>query len=169
MAEVRVSGVCGELTADMVARFGRDVLDHKPDYVLILSGTNDLGWNIAPAAIMRNLVAMFTRTLEAGGLPIPITVPSIRVKEAQRSREGREWVTDHLERLRQLNGLIRECARLQGLPCVDLFAATVDPDSGQLADIYSNDGIHLTTTGYRLLARESARVLTPLVSRGVEM
>ncbi|MBL8054080.1 MAG: hypothetical protein JNK03_11965, partial [Nitrospira sp.] len=31
--EIRVSGVCGELTGEMVARFGRDVLDHQPKYV----------------------------------------------------------------------------------------------------------------------------------------
>jgi lysophospholipase L1-like esterase len=160
--------MCGEMTAEMGARFGRDVLDHKPDYVPILGGTNDLGWNVAPAAIMRNLVEMFEKTLQAGGLPIPITVPSIRVEEAQPSREGQEWIVDHLERRHELNGLIRECARSRDLPCVDLFAATVDPGSGQLAEIYSNDGIHLTTAGYRLLAREIARVLTPLVSRGVE-
>jgi len=35
---------------------------------------------------------------------------------------------------------------------VDLFAATQEPDSGQLAQSYSNDGLHLTTEGYHRLA-----------------
>ncbi|NJN36990.1 MAG: hypothetical protein HC794_07975 [Nitrospiraceae bacterium] len=47
---------------------------------------------------------------------------------------------------------------------IDLFTATVDPDSGQLAQVYSNDGIHLTTAGYRLFAEQVALVLKPLLS-----
>ncbi len=38
------------------------------------------------------------------------------------------------------------------LPLVDLFTATSEPETGLLAERYSNDGLHLTTDGYRLLA-----------------
>ena len=41
--QVRTSGVCGELTGEMVLRFRRDVLAHQPTFVVILGGTNDLG------------------------------------------------------------------------------------------------------------------------------
>ena len=34
----------------------------------------------------------------------------------------------------------------------DLFAATAEPETQQLAARYSNDGLHLTTAGYRLVA-----------------
>ena len=166
-AQVRVSGVCGELTGEMVMRFRRDVLDHKPGYVPILGGTNDLGWNAAPLEILRNLVNMYEQTLAAGGIPIPVTVPSLRVENSQGSREGQEWVAEHLARRGQLNRLIQEYATSKSIACVDLFAATADPDSGQLAEIYSNDGIHLTTAGYRLFAEQVAQVLTLLLSRAV--
>jgi lysophospholipase L1-like esterase len=52
-----------------------------------------------------------------------------------------------------LNGSIRDYAASKHLACVDLFAATADPDTGLLSAPYSNDGLHLTTAGYRLLAR----------------
>lgn len=166
-AQVRVSGVCGELTGEMVMRFRREVLDHMPGYVPILGGTNDLGWNASPLEIIRNLVEMYEQTLAAGGIPISVTVPSLRVENSQGSREGQEWVAEHLARRGQLNKLIHEYATSKGIACVDLFAATVDPDSGQLAEIYSNDGIHLTTAGYRLFAEQVAQVLTLLSSRAV--
>ena len=167
-AQVRVSGICGELTGEMVMRFRRDVLDHMPGYVPILGGTNDLGWNAAPGEIMRNLLKLYEQTRAAGGVPIPVTVPSIRVEDSQGSREGQEWVADHLARRQQLNGLILEYASSKGLAMVDLFAATADPESRQLAAIYSNDGIHLTTAGYRIFAEQVARILKPLLqSRGV--
>jgi lysophospholipase L1-like esterase len=51
-----------------------------------------------------------------------------------------------------LNGLIQEYARSKALQCLDLFAATADPDSLQLCPEYSNDGLHLTTAGYRRFA-----------------
>ena len=161
--QIRISGVCGELTGEMVARFQRDVLDHQPGYVPILGGTNDLGWNASPSDIMGNLITMYEQTLAIGGVPIPVTVPSIRVEDASGSREGQEWLAEHLARRNQLNHRIQDYAGSKGLGCVDLFVATLDPESGQLAAIYSNDGIHLTTDGYRLFAEQVARVLKPLL------
>jgi len=167
-AQVCISGMCGELTGEMVMRFRRDVLDHEPGYVPMLGGTNDLGCNVAPTEIMCNLVTMYEQVLAAGGLPIPVTVPSIRVEENQGSPEGREWVADHLAQRAVLNRLIRDYAASKAIVCVDLFTATTDPESGQLARMYSNDGLHLTTAGYRLFAEQVARVLKPLLSGSSE-
>lgn len=161
--EIRVSGICGELTGEMVARFGRDVLDHQPKYVPILGGTNDLGWNMSPQDIINNLITMYDQVLGMGRLPIPVTVPSIRVEGSAGSREGRMWVAEHLARRSQLNQLIQGYADSKRLAYVDLFAATVEPESGQLAVNYSNDGIHLTTAGYRLFAERVAQILKPLL------
>ena len=167
-AQIHTSGICGELTGEMVMRFRRDVLEHKPGYVPILGGTNDLGWNASPTEIIRNLVKMYEQTFAAGGLPIPVTVPSIRIEDGQGSREGEEWVSGHLARRGQLNQLIRDYAAAKQCAYVDLFAVTADPDSGQLAQLYSNDGLHLTTAGYRLFAEQVAKVLKPLLLHTTE-
>lgn len=161
LAEVQTSGICGELTGEMVMRFRRDVLNHGPAYVPILGGTNDLGWNRSPSDIMRNLVAMYEQTLAMGSLPIPVTIPSIRVEDGSESAEGGEWIAGHLARRHELNQLIQDYADAKSIGYVDLFTATAEPESGQLAAIYSNDGIHLTTAGYQLFAHMVARVLQP--------
>ena len=166
-AEVRTSGICGELTGEMVMRFRRDVLESQPGFVSILGGTNDLGWNGAPSDIMCNLVKLYEQTFAGGGIPIPVTVPSLRVEDGQDSREGQEWVAGHLARRGELNRLIREYAAAKHIACVDLFRATADPDTKQLAARYSSDGLHLTTAGYRLFAEQVALVLIPLLSQGV--
>ncbi|MEY4703863.1 MAG: hypothetical protein RL042_46 [Nitrospirota bacterium] len=149
---VSVSGICGELTGDMAIRFRSAVVVHQPTYVVILGGTNDLGWNAAPAAIMHNLLTMYELAAAAGIKPVPVTVPSIRVTDGLRSEEGRRWFAEHLDRRRQLNGLILRYAKSKRLAALDLFAATVEPETHQLAALYSNDGLHLTTAGYRLVA-----------------
>jgi acyl-CoA thioesterase I len=162
--QVRVSGICGEVTGEMVLRFRSDVLRHQPQAVVILGGTNDLGWNAAPREIMRNLVKMYELTRAGGGVPIPVTVPSIRMEGSEASCEARAYIADHLERRRQLNGLIQEYASSKQIACIDLFAATAEPDTSQLAAVYSNDGIHLTSAGYRLFAELAASVLSPLLA-----
>ena len=149
---VSVSGICGELTGEMAMRFRSAVLIHQPTHVVILGGTNDLGWNAAPAVIMRNLLKMYELATAAGIQPVPVTVPSVRVGDDLRSEEGRRWFAEHLNRRRQLNGLILRYAESKRLAAFDLFAATVEPDTQQLAALYSNDGLHLTTAGYRLLS-----------------
>lgn len=164
--QVSTSGICGELTGEMVLRFRRDVLAHEPHYVVILGGTNDLGWNGPTHEIMRNLVKMYEQTLAAGGVPVPVTVPSLRVEDAGNSREGMEWVAGHLDRRHELNERILDYGRSKGLAAVDLFTATAEPETNLLAREYSNDGLHLTTAGYRLFADLVYRqVLQPALSK----
>jgi acyl-CoA thioesterase I len=151
--DVRVSGICGELTGEMAMRFRRDVLDHRPDHVVVLGGTNDLGWYARPDDIMRNLIKMYELARASAIVPVPVTVPSVRVEIGGGGPEAEAWLTQHIERRRVLNGLIRDYAVSKHLPWVDLFTATADLETHQLAAPYSNDGLHLTTAGYRLLAR----------------
>ena len=47
-ARVEISGICGEVTGEMVLRFRAAVLNRRPQTVVILGGTNDLGWNADP-------------------------------------------------------------------------------------------------------------------------
>ncbi len=149
---VSVSGVCGELTAEMSARFRSDVLARRPGHVVILGGTNDLGWNGAPEEIMRNLLKMYEASRAEGVVPVPVTVPSIRLDLNGGGPDAEAFLDRHLAGRDQLNGLIQRYAESKGLACIDLFTATAEQPSRQLAERYSNDGIHLTTAGYRLLA-----------------
>src|SRR5262245_15234994 len=154
---VSVSGVCGELTGEMAMRFRSAVLERQPTHVVILGGTNDLGWNAAPTDIMRNLLKMYELAAAAGIKPVPVTVPSIRMGDDLRTEEERRWFAAHLDRRHQLNGLILRYADSKDLAAIDLFAATLEPETQQLAARYSNDGLHLTTSGYRLLAERLYR------------
>lgn len=151
-ATVAVSGVCGELTSEMVARFSRDVIALKPAGVVILGDTNDLGWQAAPAEILRNLLAMYDMALAEQVRPVAVTVPSIRIAGNVGGGEGRLWLDGHIQRRRELNEMIQRVCLEKQLSCVDLFAATQEQGSGLLAEPYSNDGLHLTTEGYRRLA-----------------
>lgn len=94
-----------------------------------------------PAEIIRHLITMYEQASAVGVRPVAVTVPSIR------------GFDDHIARRRELNALIAGQCADRALPCVDLFTATSEPETGRLALEYSNDGLHLTTAGYELLAR----------------
>ena len=149
---VSVKGMCGETTSDMMTRFSRDVIDVGPSHTVILGGTNDLGWNVAPSTIMTHLERFYTMALAAGIRPVGVTVPSIRA-EGHGGGPLPAWLQEHLQYRWELNRLIAErCERLQ-MPCVDLFQGTSEPPSSLLAARFSSDGLHLNDAGYLTFAR----------------
>ena len=77
----------------------------------------------------------------------------MRVDVTSGGPDAESWLKQHLERRLELNRLIGEYAASKRLAWVDLFTATADHDTQLLAARYSNDGLHLTTAGYQLLAR----------------
>jgi lysophospholipase L1-like esterase len=132
-------GVVGELTDDMAGRFDRDVVGSRPDAVIILGGSNDLGWGLEPPSVARNLAGMYDKALRAGIRPVACTVPSVLGYD-----EG-------IQPRVQLNRLIRRYSAALGIISVDLFSATAD-SAERLREEYSNDGLHLSAQGYEAMA-----------------
>ena len=65
-------GIGGQVTAQMLARFRPDVINHKPEKVVILAGTNDIAMNqgfVALEHIFGNIVSMAELALANGIKP----------------------------------------------------------------------------------------------------
>jgi len=133
-------GVVGELTQDMLKRFDPDVLKSQSDAVIILGGSNDLGWKQEPQSVAGNLARMYDEALEHQIQPISCTIPSVLGFD--------EGIRPRL----QLNQLIRKYSAERSIVCVDLFFATGDSLTGRLKEEYSNDGLHLNPLGYETIA-----------------
>jgi acyl-CoA thioesterase-1 len=157
---VLVHGVCGETTQDMQLRYQEDVLDHLPQVVIILGGTNDLGLGISATAIIGNLRFFYEQAQAHGILPVAVTVPSLRddvgQNEVFEKGQSLREITPTVERaiaLRVvLNQSIKELSCERHIPVVDWFAETCEVGTQVLASEYSNDGLHLNTMGYGKLA-----------------
>jgi acyl-CoA thioesterase-1 len=132
-------GVSGDLTSGMIDRFSQDIVDEKADYVIILGGTNDIGWGYDLSLIARNLTSMYDAAMKNGITPVACSVPSILGYD--------ELIAPRL----QLNQLIRTRAQARNIAFVDLFTATADPKSHRLLHDYSADGLHLNLKGYRAM------------------
>jgi len=133
-------GGCGELTSDMLQRFQTDVVDHQPQYVIIMGGTNDVGWNHNPSQILMNLRTMYDIAEDNGIRPVACTIPSI-------------LGFDELIPLRlRLNDMIESETEKRGMAFIDVFEATADPETNRLLEQYSGDGLHLNNEGYEKIA-----------------
>lgn len=137
--EFIIKGISGELTEEMLRRFNRDVIALKPDYVIILGGANDIGWGIKIEVIRDNLFSMCDMALNAGIAPILVTVPSIRGFDSL------------IHPRKVLNNEIIDYCTSRSIIYIDYFKASAESDTLRLKSIYSNDGLHLSTAGYKLL------------------
>jgi len=152
-AKIYNKGLCGELSRDILHRLERDVISYQPDYVIILCGSNDLGWGFPPKEICKNLVAMYKVARAAGIEPVACTVPSILNGD------------DLLSPRKKLNSLIKEHAKKQRILCVDLFSALSHPKTKRLRDEFSSDGLHLSKEGYTVMGETIYKELAPIIAK----
>jgi acyl-CoA thioesterase-1 len=134
-------GINGDLTSGMLERFSRDVVDEKADYVIILGGSNDIGWGLDPAMIAHNLTSMYDAALNNGIRAVACSVPSILGFD--------ELIPPRLD----LNRMIRTEAEKRRMAFVDLFMATADSRNNRLSEDCSADGLHLNSKGYQRMGK----------------
>ena len=147
---VWIRGVCGETTQNMKQRFPRDVLALGPHYVVILGGTNDLGCELSPASVVENLAWLYAQAQSHEILPVGVTIPSLGGLASGGS--GVSPYAEAIQARKVVNQALMAHCNIKQIPLVDLFTATCDPQSQELASQYSEDGLHLTTAGYRTLS-----------------
>ena len=159
-AKIVVTGICGELTSEMVQRFHRDVVAAQPKVTVILGGTNDLGSGVSPMDIFENLKLMYRSALDAGIEPVGVTVPSICVEVSEpgmgqidSERPIPPWLQTHINLRLVLNQQISEACRTFNIQCLDLFAETLEGPTQLLASQFASDGLHFNKAGYEVFAR----------------
>jgi lysophospholipase L1-like esterase len=134
-------GVNGDLTSGMLERFSRDVVDEKADYVIILGGTNDIGWGLGLATIMHNLACAYDAARSEGIGAVACSVPSILGFD--------EFIPPRLD----LNRAISAEAKKREVPFLDFFTATADQRNNRLLEDCSADGLHLNSKGYERMGK----------------
>lgn len=138
--QIHNKGVCGDLTDAMLSRFKRDVLDLAPDFVIILGGSNDIGWNLPVSKIFNNLKKLYEESRRNRIEPIACTLPSVMGFDI------------YLKPIIELNEFIRKYCKDHNILYGDIFSATSDKITNRLLKEYSNDGLHLTAKGYEKMA-----------------
>lgn len=180
--ELLNAGVPGNTTVAARARYKRDVLDRRPDVVLILLGTNDAMvdvWKtppgteprVPPATTAGNLRYFVRAAREAGARPVLLTPVPIRWTDKLKGLYGKPPY-DPADPMGLNVTLVtaveaaRAVAREERVPLVDLYAAFVEWGGvpGNALDSLYLDGMHPNDRGHRLAADRLVPVVAGLLA-----
>ena len=133
---VKNLGHSGDTTADMLARFDRDVLPFAPRVLIIMGGVNDYRSGVYGAQTVRNLAALGEKCRAHGITPIFLTVTPIRpvwmTKRMTIMTPPSDWM-DHRD-------YINDWVRQQEFS-IDVSSTLADAN-GELEAAYTTDGLH---------------------------
>jgi lysophospholipase L1-like esterase len=179
-ARVINAGVRGNNTEDAARRFQTDVLDHKPDLVVLQFGINDSAvdvWKQPPAdkprvdlKPFRGHLQFFIRTLKTRGVKVVLMTPN-PLRWTPRLRELYGKPPYHLEDSEGMNRLlhtymaaVRELALEESVTLVDVDAAfrNYAREHGSLDDLLL-DGMHPNQQGQRIVAEMLGKTVVDLL------
>jgi flagellar biosynthesis GTPase FlhF len=135
----------------MLGRAKADVIDLKPQAVLVLAGTNDLARGVSTNAIEGNLTmiadlaeAHHITPLFASLLPVSDYHKDVNPQFAQTVRRPPAGILE-------LNTWLKSFCEQRHFAYVDYYSALVDTNGFLQADA-SDDGLHPNAKGYRLMS-----------------
>lgn len=140
-------GISGQTTPQMLLRFRQDVINLKPQIVIILAGTNDIAGNTGPMTlemIMDNIISM-TELAKANGIKVILSsvIPAYDYPWSPGLNPN--------FKIPSLNKMIKEYCDSNEIIYLDYFSAMTDEVNGLIKD-YTYDGVHPNKVGYEIMA-----------------
>lgn len=156
------TGVSGNTTTQMLARFSTDVLAYAPDWLVMFGiAINDIqGGAVTLATIEANCTAMWSLAHRAGIKMVICTDTSSGAAAGQLDTAAKKQMLHDFNRF-----VVRYCRDNPGTILVDWAGMFTDPSSGLFLAGMTDDGTHPNATGASKLGLYMAAVLDPLVPR----
>lgn len=129
-------GIAGNKTSDIQARLDQ-VFGDQPREVFLMAGINDLVQGVEVDQVFGNLIDIVHRLQQK-----KIKVHLQSTLECSRVQCG-AW----LDKVRTLNGLLRDYAAKNSIVWININQGITSEAEGLLG-FYTNDGFHLTDSGY---------------------
>ena len=154
-------GIGGQTTPQMLIRFKPDVVDLKPEIVVVLAGTNDIAGNTGPSNAKMITDNIFSMAEIAKAYQMKVVLSSILpVYQYDWARE----IKDPPSTIQAVNDALNQYASDHGLIYIDYFSSMSDERQGLNSD-YTSDGVHPNENGYILMSSLAEEVLSELLNR----
>jgi lysophospholipase L1-like esterase len=148
-------GISGQTTPQMLLRFYDDVLALKPDVMVLKAGINDIAQNTGPYDQQKTLNNIKAIVQLARANHIKVVLCSVLPANIF----GWRPELQPADLVIALNKEIKKFAEENKFYYLDLYSAVVDDKKGMKIE-YSEDGVHPTVEGYK--------VLEPLVEAAIK-
>ena len=151
-------GIGGQTTPQMLLRLRQDVLDLKPEAVVILAGINDIAQNTGPITLketLGNIQSMAELALAHGINPIICSVLPANSFPWRPEIIPTQQVID-------LNSQLHRWALEKNLVYVDFYTPMVDEKHGLKSDL-GYDPVHPNVAGYQVMEPILLKALNQLL------
>ena len=155
------SGIGGDTSGGLLSRFYPGVVQHRPDVVLIMGGTNDLWWDLEIKMIVANIFSMTCQAehhdiVPLVGLPLPIVVEKACEQEFAAPEGGYDNCT---EKLASLAKTLARATKQNDIVCLDFYHPFCDKSGSAMGKFFLDDGLHPNKEGHRQMAEITIKIL----------
>src|SRR4030095_8198281 len=133
------AGVSGDTLRDLQNRLLIDVVDQKPDYVLLMGGANDV-YQGSDLGDMEERFKKILKTLKENKITVVLGLPHpIAEKEVE-------------ERLAKFRRFVKKTAKDSNLPTINFYDPFFEAKKKRPNPSLLEDGVHPSAAGYKLMA-----------------
>lgn len=145
-------GFGGSQVVDLLVHFDRVVTPHRPRWVVVYSGSNDLASGKSASDVVRDIDAFCGRVLAA--------YPEARVAFICLQHAPARW---HLrEKMEEVNAAVRlQAGKESRLHVIDTNPFMLGADGMPRLELYRPDHLHMSSAGYVVWRDLVAPVVTP--------
>jgi lysophospholipase L1-like esterase len=147
-------GISGQTTPQMLLRFRADVIDLRPQAVVILGGTNDIAGATGQESneeIEGNLASMSELAHASGIAVVFASLTPVSAYHVANATAIPQTTLRPMDRIRAVNTWLAAYAAAHGDVYLDYFSALIDA-TGLLGADFSADDLHPTSAGYAVMA-----------------
>lgn len=141
-------GVGGEKTEDLLERIDKDVYEYNPSKIFVQCGINDIINDIDKEDILLNIRTIITgikvnRSYAKVYMESLYPVNEKKVKDSDNEKHRKL----NNKQIKEYNEEIKKICEDNNIIYINVFDEMTDKD-GNLKELYTNDGLHLTNLGY---------------------
>lgn len=133
-------GFGGSQLADSVNYAEEIITPYHPRQVVIYAGGNDINAGKAPELVFGDFVALVKK--------IHALAPRAKIAYISSAPNPARWA--QVEKVRQLNSLVKAYCRRHGRTFIDVFPLMLGADGLPKPDIYVADRLHMNANGYAI-------------------
>lgn len=153
-------GIGGQTTPQMLVRFREDVINLKPDVVVILTGINDIAQNTGPIKLEDTFGNIASMAELAKANHIKVVFSSVLPAYTISWHPG----IDPKPQIKQLNAMLKNYADKNSIAYIDYYSKMLADDGGIQKNL-ALEGLHPNLAGYKVMEPLAEAVISKVLKQ----